>query len=70
MSNGRPPADDPLGTLLFEMTVVDDSKSPLQLIGADLLAHYRRCEAKHSGREIPCSFHPRLGISFRKYFRG
>ena len=46
MSDDRPPADDLLGTLLFEMTVVDDSKSPLQLIGADLLAHYRRCEAE------------------------
>ncbi|HEX8610123.1 MAG TPA: hypothetical protein VF800_02450 [Telluria sp.] len=37
---------DPLGTLLFEMTVVDDSTSPLQLVSAELLAYYRRCEAE------------------------
>ncbi|CUI09414.1 hypothetical protein BN2497_13605 [Janthinobacterium sp. CG23_2] len=46
MTDDRPPADDPLGTLLFEMTVVDDSTSPLQLVSAELLAHYRRCEAE------------------------
>lgn len=46
MSDDRPDADDPLGTLLFEMTVVDDSTSPLQLVSAELLAHYRRCEVE------------------------
>ncbi|NIA00402.1 hypothetical protein [Massilia sp. CCM 8734] len=35
-----------LGTLLFEMTRVDDSNSPLQMVSAELLAHYRRCEAE------------------------
>ncbi|UOD28800.1 hypothetical protein INH39_25665 [Massilia violaceinigra] len=46
MSDDRPPADDPLGTLLFEMTVVDDSTSPLQLVSAELLAYYRQRDAK------------------------
>ncbi|MDQ1834676.1 hypothetical protein [Massilia scottii] len=46
MSDDSPDADDPLGTLLFEMTVVDDSTSPLQLVSAELLAYYRRCEAE------------------------
>ena len=48
MTDDRPPANDPLGTLLFEMTVVDDSTSPLQLVSAELLAYYRQRDAQLS----------------------
>ncbi|NHZ94537.1 hypothetical protein [Massilia sp. CCM 8734] len=38
---------DSTGPLILEMHRIDGpDKSPMQMIGADLLAHYRRCGAE------------------------
>ena len=38
---------DAAGPLILEMHRIDGpDRSPMQMISADLLAHYRRCEAE------------------------
>lgn len=38
---------DEAGPLILEMHRIDGpDKSPMQMVSADLLAHYRRCEAE------------------------